>query len=407
MHLRLFFLITKKLVMHTEPDTIIVRFSGEIGIKSEWTRRAYEKQALQNLKGALKSADLKPVAIERMRGRIYVKTQQPAETAKVLTRVFGITSVSPAKQTTSDFKMMTEATLAMTEAIIKDHTTFAVRCHRVGTHPYSSVEVCRDLGEQILEAYQPRSPKVNLTNPQVTITVEVRDQEAYVYAQTLQGAGGFPIGTQAKTVCLLSGGIDSPVACWLTMKRGCPTVPIYVDNSPYTDERAKQKAIETARRLKEWSAGYIKKMYIVPNGENMKAIQQKTPERFACLFCKRLMYRIAERIADAEDAVGIVTGEAIGEQASQTMQNLYVIDEAATRYPIHRPLLGFDKIETEAIARKIGTFEVSTMKAQGCTAAPSMPSTQAKLAAVKEAEKNLDMDAMAEAAVQAAEIIPL
>jgi tRNA uracil 4-sulfurtransferase len=393
--------------VYTEPDTIIVRFSGEIGIKSEWTRRTYEKQALQNLKQTLKSADLKPTAIERMRGRIYVKTQKPAETAKALTRVFGITSVSPAKQTTSDFKMITETALAMADATIKDRTTFAVRCHRVGTHPYTSVEICRDIGEKILDIYQMRSPKVNLTKPEVTITVEIREQDAYVYAQTLQGTGGFPLGTQAKTICLLSGGIDSPVACWLTMKRGCPPVPVYVDNSPYTDEKSKQKAIETARMLKEWSAGYIKKMYIVPNGENMKAIQQKTPERFTCLFCKRLMYRIAEHIADAEGAVGIVTGEAIGEQASQTMQNLYVIDQAATRYPIHRPLLGFDKIETEAIARKIGTYETSIIRTQGCTAAPSMPSTQAKLDAVKDAEKNLDMNAMAKTAVQTAEIIEL
>ncbi len=390
-----------------DPDTIIVRFSGEIGIKSEWTRRVYEKQALQNLKQTLKEADLKPLTIERLRGRIYLKTDKPFETAKVLTRVFGITSVSPAKQTTSDFKIMTQATLTMVDPIIKNHTTFAVRCHRVGTHPYTSVEICRDLGEQILEAYKTRSPKVNLTNPEVTITVEVRDQEAYVYAQTLQGAGGFPVDTQAKTVCLLSGGIDSPVACWLTMKRGCPSVPVYVDNFPYTDEVSKQKAINTARKLKEWSAGYIKKMYIVPNGENMTEIMQKTPERFTCLFCKRLMYRIAEHIADIENAVGIVTGESIGEQASQTMQNLYVIDQAATKYPIHRPLLGFDKKETEDIARKVGTYNVSIIRTQGCSAVPSMPSTQAKMEAIKEAEKSIEMEKMAETAVKAAQIIQL
>jgi thiamine biosynthesis protein ThiI len=403
----LFCVSFKKLVEPTEFDTIVVRLSGEIGIKSEWTRRTYEKQLLQNLKQTLKTQDLKPTAIESRRGRIYVKTQKPTETAKALTRVFGISSVSPAKQTTADLKTLTEATLVLADATIKDRTTFAVRCHRVGTHPYSSMELCRMLGEQILETYETRSPKVNLTNPEVIITVEVRDLEAYVYAQTLQGAGGFPLGTQARTICLLSGGIDSPVACWLTMKRGCPTVPVYIDNSPYTDERAKQKAIETARKLKGWSAGYIRKMYIVPNGENMKTIQEKTPPRFTCLLCKRLMYRIAECIADTEKAHGIVTGEAIGEQASQTMHNLFAIDEAATHYPIHRPLLGFDKLETEVIARKIGTFEISIMKAQGCTAAPSMPATQARLTAVKEAEEKLDIPAMVEAALKAAEIIEI
>jgi thiamine biosynthesis protein ThiI len=248
---------------------------------------------------------------------------------------------------------------------------------------------------------------VNLTNPQVTITVEIRDKEAYVYAESLPGPGGFPLGTQAKTVCLLSGGIDSPVACWLTMKRGSPQIPVYVDNSPYTDERTKQRAIDTARKLQQWSTGHVRRMYIIPNGENIKTIQEKAPSRFACLLCKRLMYRIAELVAKSENALGIVTGEAIGEQASQTMHNLFVIDEASKLYPIHRPLLGFDKLETEAIARKIGTYEISIMKAKGCSAAPPMPATQAKLNIVKEAEAKLDMDAMAQAAFGAAEIVQL
>ena len=392
---------------NTETDTIIIRLSGEIGVKSEWTRRTYEKRLIDNMKQALKALDLKPTAIVRARGRIYVHTQTALETAKALTRVFGISSVSPAKQTTSELADIYQTALEMAETALPENSTFAVRCHRVGTHPYSSQEVCRNLGEQILEHFKDRNPKVNLTNPNVTVTVEIRDKEAYVYAQSLPAQGGFPLGTQARTICLLSGGIDSPVACWLTMKRGSPTIPIYIDNTPYTDERTKQKAIDTAKKLQEWSTGYIRKIYIIPNGENIKAIQEKAPARFTCLLCKRLMYRIAERIADTENALGIVTGEAIGEQASQTMHNLFAIDEAATRYPIHRPLLGFDKLETEAIARKIGSFEISIMKAKGCTAAPSMPATQARLNAVKEAEAKLDMNAMVESALQNAQILDL
>lgn len=391
----------------SDSDNVIVRFSGEIGIKSEWTRRTYEKQLLQNLKHTLKDQDLKPISIERLRGRIYLKTEKPLETARASTRVFGISSVSPAKKTTSELKTLTSAALQVAETIIKENTTFAVRCHRVGTHPYSSVEVCRMLGEQILEAFPNRNLKVNLTNPQNTLTVEVRDQEAYIYAQTIQGPGGFPLGTQAKTVCLLSGGIDSPVACWLTMKRGCAPILVYIDNWPFTDEREKEKAITNAKKLKEWSSGYIRKMYIVPNGENMKTIQQKTPNRFTCLLCKRLMYRIAERISDTEKSYGIVTGEAIGEQASQTMHNLYVIDQAALNYPIHRPLLGFDKTETEAIAKKIGTFETSIIKAHGCSASPSMPATQAKLNAVIEAEEKIDIPQMVETSLKASQIIEI
>jgi tRNA uracil 4-sulfurtransferase len=388
-------------------DTIIVRLSGEIGVKSEWTRRTYERQLINNMKHTLKLHNLKPEAIVRARGRIYIHTKVAQQTAEALTKVFGISGVSAATQTTSAMEDITRTTLETAATAIPEKATFAVRCHRVGTHPYSSQDVCRSLGEQILDAQANRGIRVNLTNPDVTVTVEVRDQEAYVYADALHGAGGFPLGTQARTVCLLSGGIDSPVACYLTMKRGSPQIPIYIDQAPFTDERARDKAVETARRLQPYAAGFMHRMLIVPNGENMKLIQQKTPARFTCLLCKRLMYRIAERIADAENAAGIVTGEAIGEQASQTMQNLFVIDEASKKYPIHRPLLGFDKLETEAIARKIGTFEVSIQKAQGCQAAPSMPSTMAKLNAVLEAEALVDMNAMADAAVKAAYAVEL
>jgi tRNA uracil 4-sulfurtransferase len=390
-----------------EFDTVIVRLSGEIGVKSEWTRRSYERQLVGNMRHAFHTANIKPARIIRARGRIYVQTPLAKQAAEVLTRVFGISGVSPAKQTTSEFTAITEVALEMFQFTITDNTTFAVRCHRVGTHTYTSQEICRNLGEKILEKFETRHPKVSLTNPAVTVTVEIRDNEAYVYGQALPGVGGFPLGTQARTVCLLSGGIDSPVACWLTMKRGSPQIPVYIDNTPYTDDRTCQKAVETAQKLKEWSAGSMHKMYIVPNGENIQAIQQKAPARFTCLFCKRLMYRIAERIAEKEGALGIVTGEAIGEQASQTMANLRVIDEAATLYPIHRPLLGFDKLETEAIARKIGTFDISIKKAKGCDAAPSMPSTQAKLEAVKDAETHLDMPGMVNAALQAAKIIEI
>ncbi|MCW4005893.1 MAG: tRNA 4-thiouridine(8) synthase ThiI [Candidatus Bathyarchaeota archaeon] len=392
--------------MVTQPDTIIVRFSGEIGIKSEWTRRVYEKQTLQNLKLALKAQDLKPKAVVRMRGRIYLKTSEPEKTAEALSRVFGITSISPAVQTTADLEDITATAIEAAQEAMPKGSTFAVRCHRVGTHPYSSIQVCQILGEKILDSLEERSLKVNLTDPQVTLTVEVREQEAFVYAQTVQGAGGFPLGTQGKNVCLLSGGIDSPVACWLVMKRGSPTVPVYIDNEPYTDAQSREKAVDAARKLQDHAIGYLSKILIVPNGENMKAIHQ-TGDRYTCLLCKRLMYRIAQEIATQENAVGIVTGEAIGEQASQTMQNLYVIDQAATLYPIHRPLLGFDKNQTEAVAKKIGTYPVSTRKDAGCNAVPSKPSTQAKLEAVQEAEAKLDINSMVKTAVQNTKTIQL
>ena len=232
----------------------------------------------------MKSQGLKPKAIERMIGRIYVKTDNTSEISNALTKVFGITSFSMAKQTNSDIESISEVTLSLSEDVLQNGSSFAVRCHRVGTQPYSSLELCGELGGRIQENLEDKKLRVNLTSPDTTINLEVRDKDAYVSAVTIQGAGGFPVGTQAKTVCLLSGGIDSPVACWLAMKRGSPVVPIYVDNAPYTDETTKQKAVRVAVKLKEWSSGYLNRMYIIPNGENMKVFHEKAERRFSGQF---------------------------------------------------------------------------------------------------------------------------
>jgi thiamine biosynthesis protein ThiI len=189
------------------------------------------------------------------------------------------------------------------------------------------------------------------------------------------------------------------------MKRGCPIIPVYFDNSPFTDETTTARALSVAGKLFEWSIGFPRKVYVVPNGKNIENFVRESPRKLTCILCKRMMYRIAERIAENESAEGIVTGEAIGEQASQTMHNLRVLDQAAVNYPVHRPLLGFDKKETEALARKIGTFEISTRKAKGCSAAPHKPATKAKLEVVKEAEDKLDIERMVEESIRAAKIV--
>lgn len=388
-------------------DSVIVRFGGEIGIKSEWTRHEYERLLLKNIRNALEHFNLAPEATVHQRGRIYVQTQRACETASRLTRTLGISSVSPAAKTTSSMQDISETALDLASETIKEGTSFAVRCNRVGTHPYSSMDVCKELGNEVLEKLKGRKIHVNLTRPKSTISVEVRDKEAYVFVETFQGVGGFPVGSQGKVVCLLSGGIDSPVACWLVMKRGCPVVPVYLDNNPLTDETTTSKALETARRLFEWSIGFPTRVYIVPNGRNLEAFMERGPRKLTCLLCKRLMYRIAGEIADIEKAEGIVTGEAIGEQASQTITNLRVLDEAAVKYPVHRPLLGFDKVETEVLARKIGTFEISTRRTKGCCAAPNHPATKAKLESVKKAEEEFDLEDMVEKSVKEAKTMTI
>jgi thiamine biosynthesis protein ThiI len=267
------------------------------------------------------------------------------------------------------------------------------------------MDICKEVGRQVLASFKNRNLRVALKNPQFTINIEVRDDKAYIFSETMQGPGGFPLGSQAKAVCLLSGGIDSAVASWLAMKRGCPITPIYFDGKPYTDETTTAKALDVAKKLFEWSIGFPRKVYVVPHGKNLENFVKETPRKLTCILCKRIMYRIAERVAEIEKAEGIVTGEAIGEQASQTMHNLRVLDEAAAKYPIHRPLLGFDKTETETLAKKIGTFEISTRKAKGCNAAPNKPATKAKLEIVKKTEEKLAIENMIEESVRAAKIL--
>ena len=386
-------------------DAVVVRFGGEIGVKSEWTRKAYEKLLLRNIKKTLKHHNVSYEAFIRKRGRIYIKTKQAKEAASKLTKVFGVSSTSPAVETTSELDAVVQKAVELADETLKNNASFAVRCRRVGKHPYSSMDVCRKVGEQVLTRFKGRNLRVDLKNPQHTIGVEVRDKKAYVFTETLHGVDGFPLGSQSRVICLLSGGTDSAVACWLVMKRGCPIIPVYFDNAPFTDETTTARALDVAKKLFEWSIGFPRKVYMIPHGENIRKILEKTPKKLTCILCKRMMYRIAEHIAETENAGGIVTGESIGEQASQTLHNLRILSEAVAGYPVHRPVLGFNKTETEETARKIGVFEVTTRKAASCSAAPKKPATKAELEKVKKAEEKLPIERMVEESVKTAKII--
>lgn len=386
-------------------DSIIVRFGGEIGIKSEGTRRAFEKLLSRNIRRILEHHDVQYQELIEKRGRIYLRTTNIQGVIRKLTQVFGISSVSPASRTSSDMNDTVQRAFELARDMLKRGSRFAVHCHRVGKHPYSSMNICEEVGDKILADLSNQNLKVDLENPQFTINVEVREEEAYIFSEKIQGTDGFPLGSQEKVVCLLSGGIDSPVACWLAMKRGCPIVPIHFDIASFTDERTVTKALDVARRLFEWSIGFPRRVYIVPHGKNLETFIEEGPSSLTCILCKRMMYRIAERIAEKEKVEGIITGEAIGEQASQTLHNLRVLDEAATQYPVHRPLLGFNKLETEKLAKRISTFEVSTRRSRGCTAAPKKPTTKAKLEVVREAEQALNIEEMISDSIQRAKII--
>lgn len=210
---------------------------------------------------------------------------------------------------------------------------------------------------------------------------------------------------QGKVVCLVSGGIDSPVAAWLAIKKGCNSVLVYFDNSPFTDETTQQRVLEVTKRLKQHEPEKTFRLYIVPHGADLADILRNCPRNLTCVLCRRMMYRVAEKIALKEGAEAIVTGEIIGEHASQTLKNLRVESEAISQVTVLRPLIGMNKTEVESIARKIGTFDTSTKSASCCTGPPPKPRTQARFEEVLEAERSLNIEGMIERALKGASVL--
>ena len=200
--------------------------------------------------------------------------------------------------------------------------------------------------------------------------------------------------SQSKVICLVSGGIDSPVATWLMMRKGCVPVFVFFDNYPFADETTKQRAMEAIKKLSEYAYGNKPKVYVIPHGDDLTDILKNCPRSLTCVLCRRMMYRLAEKIALLEDADAIVTGEIIGEHASQTLINLRVETQAISDATILRPLLGMNKREVEKLARKIGTFDASTKPASCCTGPPPKPRTRARLEEIREAEERLNIEGM-------------
>lgn len=209
-----------------------------------------------------------------------------------------------------------------------------------------------------------------------------------------------------KVVCLVSGGIDSPVAAWLVIRKGCVPVFVYYDNYPFTDETTKHRALDTIKKLKEYLCDDRLKIYVIPHGPDLVDILRNCPRKLTCVLCRRMMYRVAERVAKMEGADGIVTGEIIGEHASQTLRNIRVENTAVAGICVLRPLIAMDKLDVERLARKIGTFEVSTRPGVCCCSAPpKSPRTRATLEEVMGAEEKLDVKSMIERDIEDVEIL--
>ena len=367
-------------------DLIIARY-GEIGLKSPKIRSRFERKLVKNIKATFECD------VNRNQGRIYIFPRDFDEGIEKLNRVFGVVSYSPATSTNTDYADIDEtltryASDLVDEGILDENTKFAIKCRRVGTHDFTSQEMAAHCGGVVRNVVM---APVDLTNPDLTIFVEIRENDAYIYHEKIRGPGGLPLGTQGKVIVLLSSGIDSPVAAYMMMKRGCEVVALHCNNDPFSGPKVTENFNLLVDRLNIYAMGVPIEKRIIDYGEYLSVAKEKAPEKMTCVLCKSGMYRIAEKLAVKLGADAIVDGSSVGQVASQTLSNIL-----ATRYgvevPILSPLIGLDKEEITAIAKEIGTFEISKIDDGGCSAVPRYPETHADLERVKKACEDMDQD---------------
>ena len=375
-------------------DLIIARY-GEIGIKSPKIRSRFERRLVKNIKATFESN------VERNQGRIYIHPKDFSEAVEKLDHVFGVVSYSPAVSTRTAYedidKTLTEYTKQLIEEnVLDENTKFAIKCRRVGKHDFTSQEMAGHCGGVVRDVV---AAPVDLSNPDVTIFVEVRQDDTYIFHEKIRGPGGLPLGTQGKVVVLLSSGIDSPVAAYLMMKRGCEVVALHCNNDPFSGPKVTENFNLLVDKLNEYAHGAPIKKRVIDYGEYLTFAKTEAPERMTCVLCKSGMYRIAEKLAHELGADAIVDGSSVGQVASQTLSNIL-----ATRYgvdmPILSPLIGLDKEEITAIAKKIGTFPISEIDDGGCSAVPRYPETHADLEVVKKVCEEINQDAEIEKAFE-------
>ena len=384
----------------------LIKFA-EIGVKGK-NRDLFEAALAQQIKYALRRCEGQ-FAVRRNRGRIYIEALSAfdfEETVENLKTVCGISSICPMVQAKDEGveKLCQDVVDYVAAQYPEKRFTFKVDARRAQkNYPLNSMEINALLGEKLLDAFP--QLRVDVHKPEVMIHVEVREK-IYIYSIEIPGPGGMPVGTNGKAMLLLSGGIDSPVAGYMVAKRGVKIDAVYFHAPPYTSERAKQKVVDLARLVARYSGPVY--LHVVNFTEIQLAIYEKCPHDELTIIMRRYMMRIAEQIAKKTECLGLVTGESIGQVASQTMQSLAVTNEVCTM-PVYRPCIGLDKQEIVELAEKIGTYETSILPFEDCCTifVAKHPVTKPNLGVIKRHEENLKdgIEEMVRQAVETAELI--
>lgn len=378
---------------------IILIKNGELALKG-LNRSNFEDALIKNMKRRLK--DLGEAKITKSQSTIYVQPVSEdydfEEALKRVGMIFGIAGFSRACVCEKTIEDILSRSREYLKNVMENIKTFKVEAKRADKRfPLTSPEICAEVGAMLLEAYP--HLKVDVHNPDRTVYVEIRDFAAYVRAEQLKGAGGLPVGTAGKASVLISGGIDSPVAAWTMAKRGLRLDAIHFASPPYTSPRAELKVRTLLKKVAAYS-GTIN-LAVVPFTEVQDEISKKCPEDYFTLIMRRMMMRIAQHIAGSSGSLALITGESLGQVASQTLPALVTTDSVANM-PVLRPLIGMDKEEIIAVSRHIDTFETSILPYEDCCTVftPKHPKTRPTLALCEEAEKGLDIERLVEKAVE-------
>lgn len=363
--------------------TILVHYH-EIALKGK-NRAFFENKLIENIKLAIPNATVK-----RQYGRILVELKNANIEASLiasLQNIFGISNFSFAHKTDLDIEKIKKTSLE----IIKDKNfqTFRITTKRSNKNfPLTSMEVDRQVGEHIFESL--KNKKVKLKNHDLECFIEITEKQALIYTKKIKGPGGLPIGVSGKGVCLLSGGIDSPVAAYRIMKRGMKIIFVHFHSYPYTDKASIEKVESLKKILENFQPN--SKLITIPFAEIQKQIVAQVPDKYRIIFYRRFMLRLAEEIAKEKKAKCLITGESLGQVASQTIENISVIGQAVSM-PILRPLIGYDKEEIIAQAKKINTFETSILPHNDCCnfLMPHQPETKARIKDILQIEEKLNI----------------
>lgn len=389
-----------------EEKILIVR-CGEVALKG-MNKPYFERMLAERIHKRLKAAGYGKASVKRHEGLIFVRFDREWDTVQLageISKVFGVASISPAVESESNMEAIGVEAVSFMEKLCEERCvrTFKVEAKRADKQfPIKSPGIARQIGGYVLKGL--KVLKVDVHNPDVRLFVDVRHDRSYIYADKIAGFGGLPLGTNGKGLVLLSGGIDSPVAAWMMAKRGMMIEAVHFHSYPYTSPRAQEKVEDLAKIVASYCGSF--KMHVINILPIQEQIVKNCPEAETTIHVRRFMMRIAEKIAERNSAMMLITGENLGQVASQTAEALVVTDNCV-KMPVMRPLIAMDKIDIIAKAQEIGTFETSIEPYEDCCTVflPKHPTTKPQLDKIEISDSKLDIDALVESAIAEEEII--